>query len=436
MSFFEYLGSALRCLATNKMRTFLTTLGIIVGISSVILINTLGNSLGGTMNSELQSAFNGNQIQINLIPKSSIEVGGMFVSLEMPEEEEYFTSDILEAYEESFKDDIKTTVVPSILATSTGDISGKLMTDSGSDPVRISKSDADSEQLISVQMDMPMIKGRFVNEKDAENKAPVMVVSDKCANNLFGTDDVVGKQVSFLSDDLIKPVSCSYTIIGVYKYSAYLEMILGSDATDVFVPYTQLDFLLGADKEEKEQLVLYNIKSDVDTDELVKQTNDFFNSYYENTEYKATSMTLDQSQKMTSAMVEGVTKVISALAAISLVVGGIGVMNIMLVSVTERTMEIGVRKAMGASNKSIRFQFLAESVIIVLVGSIAGILLGLFNAKLISLIAAKTMTFTLTPPIKAIIESVIFSFIIGIVFGVSPANKAARMEVVDALRYE
>ncbi len=436
MNFFEYIGSAFRCLTTNKMRTFLTTLGIIVGISSVILINTLGTSLGGTMNSELQSAFDGNQIELDLIPKSSLIIGGMYISMETPDKEEYFSQDLLDAYEENFKDDIKTSVVPTVMTQLTGDISGKLMTDSGSENVRISRSDTDSEQLISVQMDMPMKKGRFVNEYDIEHKSQVIVISDKCAKNIFGTEDAVGKQLTFLSDDLYNPTSCSYTIVGIYQYSAYIEMYLGSEASDAFVPYTQLDDLMGADKEDNLQIVLYKIKSNIDSDDLTKQTQEFFDPYYENTEYKVNVFTLDQSQKLTEAMVEGVTKVISALAAISLIVGGIGVMNIMLVSVTERTMEIGVRKAMGASNRSIRFQFLAESVIIVLVGSVLGIGLGLFNAKLISLIAAKTMSFTLAPPTKAIIESVIFSFIIGIVFGVSPANKAARMEVVDALRYE
>ncbi len=436
MNFFEYIGSAFRCLTTNKMRTFLTTLGIIVGISSVILINTLGTSLGGTMNSELQSAFDGNQIELDLIPKSSLIIGGMYIPMGTPDKEEYFSQDLLDAYEENFKDDIKTSVVPTIMTQLTGDISGKLMTDSGSENVRISRSDTDSEQLISVQMDMPMKKGRFVNEYDIEHKSQVIVISDKCSKNIFGTEDAVGKQLTFLSDDLYNPTSCSYTIVGIYQYSAYIEMYLGSGASDAFVPYTQLDNLMGADKEDNLQTVLYKIKSNIDSDDLTKQTQEFFDPYYENTEYKVNVVTLDQSQKLTEAMVEGVTKVISALAAISLIVGGIGVMNIMLVSVTERTMEIGVRKAMGASNRSIRFQFLAESVIIVLVGSVLGIGLGLFNAKLISLIAAKTMSFTLAPPTKAIIESVIFSFIIGIVFGVSPANKAARMEVVDALRYE
>ena len=138
-----------------------------------------------------------------------------------------------------------------------------------------------------------------------------------------------------------------------------------------------------------------------------------------------------------------ITKVIAGIAAVSLLVGGIGVMNIMLVSVTERTMEIGVRKAMGADKKSIRIQFITESIMISLIGSVIGIVLGLIEAKLVAMVAVKLTSNLNLPisvdlgiPVGAIIGSVIFSFVVGLVFGVYPADKAAKMEVVDALRYE
>ena len=146
---------------------------------------------------------------------------------------------------------------------------------------------------------------------------------------------------------------------------------------------------------------------------------------------------------MISKIINGITFIIVAVAAISLLVGGIGVMNIMLVSVTERTMEIGVRKAMGASNKSVRIQFIVESVMISFLGSFLGIIIGLIQSKLLAMIAVRiasaknfNLVVDLAVPYSAILLSVLFSFVIGIGFGVYPADKAAKMEVVDALRYE
>ena len=141
------------------------------------------------------------------------------------------------------------------------------------------------------------------------------------------------------------------------------------------------------------------------------------------------------------------TIAISVIAAISLVVGGVGVMNIMLVSVVERTREIGIRKAMGAKNRNIRRQFLTEAVVICLMGGAIGIAIGIFNGFLLSKIAAAllvqyeqelgaALTITVSPSLTAIVISVIFSMLIGIVFGYYPAKRAANMSPIDALRYE
>ena len=141
----------------------------------------------------------------------------------------------------------------------------------------------------------------------------------------------------------------------------------------------------------------------------------------------------------------GVAAAISIIAAISLVVGGIGVMNIMLVSVVERTKEIGIRKALGAKNKVIEMQFLVEAVLICAIGGIIGILLGLFNGGLISFIVKQIvqtqeslsmLTVAVSPPIGAIIVSFLFSSLVGVVFGLYPARRAARLSPIDALRYE
>ena len=136
--------------------------------------------------------------------------------------------------------------------------------------------------------------------------------------------------------------------------------------------------------------------------------------------------------EMVGSMVGMVTTAISIVAAIALLVGGIGVMNIMLVSITERTREIGTRKALGATNGSIRIQFIVEAIIICLMGGAIGILLGILGGEA----AANLLGYPATPSISGIITSLVFSMIIGVFFGYYPANKAAKMNPIDALRYE
>ena len=148
---------------------------------------------------------------------------------------------------------------------------------------------------------------------------------------------------------------------------------------------------------------------------------------------------------MISKVMDVITIIISVIAAISLLVGGIGVMNIMLVSVVERTKEIGIRKALGAKNKVIEAQFLVESVLICAIGGVVGILLGLLNGGLIAVIAKAVvsrsedysfLTINVSPPVMMIIISFLFSTFVGIVFGLYPARRAARLSPIDALRYE
>ena len=154
---------------------------------------------------------------------------------------------------------------------------------------------------------------------------------------------------------------------------------------------------------------------------------------------------LEEQLKTISKVMDVITIVISIIAAISLLVGGIGVMNIMLVSVIERTKEIGIRKALGAKNKVIEAQFLVESVLICAIGGILGILLGLLNGGIIAIVAKgivskseeySFISVNVSPPILMIVISFLFSTLVGIVFGLYPARRAARLSPIDALRYE
>ena len=164
-----------------------------------------------------------------------------------------------------------------------------------------------------------------------------------------------------------------------------------------------------------------------------KNIKSFYEPYYRNNlDFEVTVMTLESMIAMLTSMLDNITLAISIVAGIALLVGGIGVMNIMLVSVTERTREIGTRKALGAKNSSIRAQFIVEAIIICLIGGVIGLILGITAGVVLS----NYMGYPAMPSIGGIVISLVFSMGIGLFFGYFPANKAAQMNAIDALRYE
>jgi putative ABC transport system permease protein len=186
-------------------------------------------------------------------------------------------------------------------------------------------------------------------------------------------------------------------------------------------------------KEESFQYVQVISGVGVDPEALSKEITTFFEPYYRNNaSYKVTALTLSGMVRMLTTLLGTITTAISIIAGISLLVGGIGVMNIMLVSVTERTREIGTRKALGAKNSSIRVQFIVEAMIICLIGGFIGLILGM----VLGITASNILGYPARPSISGIIISIGFSMAIGLFFGYFPANKAAKMNPIDALRYE
>ena len=230
----------------------------------------------------------------------------------------------------------------------------------------------------------------------------------------------------------------TYFIVGVYKYTedSYSSMFSGTDddsiQTDFYIPLDVAKSIAGAGAGYQSITVVadgtaVNVTSFVDT------VGDFFASYYtRNDSWTVSASSLASLLDSMSSMLGTVSLGISAIAALSLLVGGIGVMNIMMVSVTERTREIGTRKALGAPAAAIRMQFITESVILCLIGGIAGILLGLALGAGLS----KAVGYAARPSLTAIVVAVGFSMAIGVFFGYYPANKAAKLDPIEALRYE
>ncbi len=430
MNVFEYITSAIRCLSVNKFRTFLTTLGIIVGISSVIFINTVGGTVEKTLNNFINSNFSTNLAFVSLVPSEGTEYETDEIGYyETPSELE-FTAEMQDEYLKIYGDKIsKWKSYPGY--------SGK---------VKIS-DDKFASLIIagtyeSAKTDVKIINGRFINKNDEKNASSAIVISDLAAKNCFGNEDPIGKQINVETDR--GTINC--VVVGVYEYNNQYEMLQAEDEREVrTLAYIPIAYLKKFKSEVDESFteVAFSLDKITDLDEYKETTNEFFNSYFSGTGWEVSTVLLTDQLDMINKVLRVITLIISIIAAISLLVGGIGVMNVMLVSVTERTMEIGVRKSMGASNNSIRIQFLTESIFVSILGAIIGIAFGLLTSRLAAIIAmniAKSkkfdMVIDLSIPTSAIIVSVVFSIIIGVVFGVYPANKAAKMQIVDALRYE
>lgn len=422
MLIFENIMLAISGLWANKMRALLTMLGIIIGIGSVIGIMTVGDSMQSSMTSNMQS-MGASNITVSLTQKSDADVreGGATLMFRRQSwsDEDLLTDSMIDDYLKYYGDQVEAIGLSESLG------SKKIEED---DNITVSLTGGNA--AYQTVQDVKIQRGRFFTDEDVENERTVAVVSDVLCENLFGRVDPIGKTVSVTVGTKVH----TFHIIGTYEYQ---DMGIALGSTDA-IPETAMYIPISVAKSINHSAAGYSSftvvgKANADAQALLQNTKDFFASYYtRNNSYTATATSLESLMEMMQEMMGTVSLAIAVIAGISLLVGGIGVMNIMLVSITERTREIGTRKALGATNNSIRIQFIVESVIICLIGGVIGIAvgagLGSFGANLLGYAA--------TPSISAIVTAVSFSMAIGVFFGYYPANKAAKLDPIEALRYE
>lgn len=399
----EYIKIALMNIKSNKGRSFLTMLGIIIGISSVIMIISIGNGVKSGINDELNNMAGG---QIYIYSYGDNDDG---IEVE-------FTNEDIEAIREK---------VPHVKAvTPSWGFSGNA---SGRKGIFAATATFGMPGLEYASND-PLVKGRYFTESDYYSANKVCIITESSARLLFGNTNVLGMTLDFE----LYGISQEFTIIGIRKDNAsMLSGLMNIDRVVMEAPLSVVSSSYGFYVTMNDLLIIsdgaeYATQVAADTVRLMENRHDVrgknaiqienFNDYMSQ---------MDQ-------ILSYITIFVVFVAAISLLVGGIGVMNIMLVSVTERTREIGIRKALGARTGSILLQFLSESAIITLLGGVIGILLGMLGAYGV----CGLIGFTAKVSAGTVLGASLFSSAVGIFFGIYPARKAAKLSPIEALRHE
>ncbi|QZY54263.1 ABC transporter permease [Crassaminicella profunda] len=405
MNVLESIKVAISAIWVNKMRSLLTMLGIIIGISSVIAVVALGQGSQAAIDQEFEQ-FGASRAFIRTNWRETLT------------QKDYFTHSDIEALKKTFGDKLDAMIQDL-------EESGKIKSKSDMIGVSLIGANENYDKIDKVNI----LKGRYLSESDVKAKRSIALIDKETAMDVFGRTNVLGENI--MVD--MGYTKASFVIAGLYeKPKSTLQNLGGGEQTpNIFVPVTTLEKIMGMG--DHLWGIQVSMKKGVNVQSTIDQMVKLLERRHGNAgENKYRSYTAEGEMQSLNKVTEVVTAVISAIAAISLLVGGIGVMNIMLVSVTERTREIGIRKAIGAKRKDILLQFLVESVIVSGIGGIIGTIIGIG----VSFIIASFIKIPPSVSISTIAIAWVFSAGVGIFFGIYPANKASKLDPIEALRYE